>query len=56
MGRRDYTAALALMSELPAPMQAEAAPVTAEIAVHADADKLIADLRAKALAAAETPQ
>jgi hypothetical protein len=37
-------------------MQAEAAPVAADIAVHADAEKLLSDLRGRALATPETPQ
>ena len=53
MGRRDYAAASALIGQLPAPMQQAAAPVADDIAVHADADKLVADLRSKALAPAE---
>ncbi len=56
MGRRDYEASLALLRQLPAPMQAEAAPIADDIAVHADADALVRDLRARALASAETPQ
>ena len=54
MGRRDYAAALALIAQLPAPMQAAAKPVTDDVNVHAEADKLVADLRARALSAAET--
>ena len=54
MDRRDYAAALALLAELPASMQAEAAPIAADITTHADADGLVADLRMRALASAET--
>jgi hypothetical protein len=54
MGRRDYAAAATLIASLPAPMQAAAAPVATEIATHADADALVADLRARALAPVET--
>jgi hypothetical protein len=53
MGRRDYATARALLGQLPAPMQAAAGPVAGEIAAHADADKLVTDLRARALNAAE---
>ena len=35
-------------------MQQAAAPVAADIAAHAAADQLVADLRARALGAAET--
>jgi hypothetical protein len=49
MERRDYRAALALLEQLPAPMRAAAAPVDAELRLHADADALVAALRARAL-------
>jgi hypothetical protein len=35
-------------------MQTAAAPVTAEIAAHAAADQLLADLRTRALAASDS--
>jgi hypothetical protein len=54
MSRRDYTSALSLMGLLPPPMQAAANSVSDDIAVHAQADTLVADLRARALSAAET--
>jgi hypothetical protein len=54
MNRHDYAAAGTLIVALPAPMQAAAAPVAADIAAHAAADQLLADLRAKALTAADT--
>jgi len=54
MARRDYSAALVLLDQLPQPMQDAAKPVTTDIALHAEADKLVADLRARALSAAET--
>ena len=54
MTRHDYTAASALLGQLPAPMQQAAAPVAPAIAAHAAADKLVTDLRARALSAAET--
>jgi len=54
MGRRDYSAAAALIGQLPGPMQAAAAPVAHDIGLHAEADALVADLRARALSTAET--
>jgi hypothetical protein len=54
VGRHDYAAAAALVAQLPAPMQTAAAPVTAEIAAHAAADQLLADLRTRALAASDS--
>lgn len=54
MSRRDYASALALIAQLPASMQAAAKPVGDDIAVHAEADKLVTDLRARALQSAET--
>jgi hypothetical protein len=54
MSRRDYAAALALLGQLPQPMQEAARPITADITLHAEADKLVADLRARALSAAES--
>lgn len=49
MERRDYAGALALIDALPQAMRDEAALVSADIRVHAEADKLVADLRARAL-------
>jgi hypothetical protein len=54
MGRRDYAAAHELMAQLPAPMQQAAGDVAADIAAHAEADTLVADVRARALGATET--
>lgn len=54
MTRHDYAAATALLGQLPAPMQQAATPVSADIAAHAAADQLVADLRSRALAATET--
>jgi hypothetical protein len=54
MTRHDYAAAATLLGQLPAPMQQAAAPVAAQIAAHAAADQLVADLRSRALSAAET--
>jgi hypothetical protein len=54
MGRRDYAAAAALIGKLPGPMQTAAAPVAHDIGLHAEADALLADLRARALSTAET--
>lgn len=54
MTRHDYTAASALLAQLPAPMQQAAAPIAPQIAAHAAADQLVADLRSRALSAAET--
>jgi len=53
MGRRDYAAAQTLLAALPAPMQQAAGRVAADIAAHADADRLVSDLRARALATAQ---
>lgn len=50
MERRDFAAALALIDALPPAMRDEAALVSADIRVHAEADKLVADLRERALA------
>ncbi|MBI4921701.1 MAG: hypothetical protein HY834_08125 [Devosia nanyangense] len=55
MGRRDYATAEALIGQLPAPMQAAAAPVASAIALHAAADQLVTDLRTRALAPAGAP-
>lgn len=52
MSRHDYATALSQIDQLPEKMRAAAAPIGAEIALHADADKLLADLRAEALAPA----
>jgi hypothetical protein len=49
MERRDYAGATTLAALLPAPMRDAAALITADIRVHAEADKLVADLRARAL-------
>ena len=49
MERRDYSGALALIDALPPAMRAEATLVSADIRTHAEADKLVADLRARAL-------
>ena len=54
MGRRDYATATDLIGKLPGPMQQAAAPVASDIAAHADADRLVADLRTRALTAAES--
>jgi hypothetical protein len=56
MGRRDYAAAAALLGQLPAPMQQAAAPVEAGITAHADADRLVNDLRTRALGTAQASQ
>jgi len=53
MTRHDYAAASALLAQLPAPMQQAAGPVAPAIIAHADADRLVTDLRARALSAAE---
>jgi hypothetical protein len=50
MERRDYASALALLDALPQAMRDEAVLIAADIRVHAEAAKLIADLRARALA------
>lgn len=55
MARRDFTAARDLLASLPAPMQAAAEPVAADIGAHADAQGFIAGLRARALDSAEAP-
>ena len=49
MERRDYAAALTLIEALPQAMRDEATLVTADIRAHAEAAKLVADLRARAL-------
>jgi hypothetical protein len=49
MERRDYAAALSLIDALPQAMRDEATLVAADIRTHAEADKLVADLRARAL-------
>jgi hypothetical protein len=54
MERRDYTAALALLESLPQTMQDKAILVASDIRTHAAASKLVADLRARALATATT--
>ncbi len=56
MGRRDYAAAAALLGQLPAPMQQAAAPIAADITAHADADRLVSDLRTRALGTAQANQ
>jgi hypothetical protein len=50
MERRDYAAALSLIDALPQAMANEATLVAADIRSHAEAAKLVADLRARALA------
>ncbi len=50
MERRDYATALSLIDALPQAMRDKAALVSADIRVHAEAAKLVADLRARALA------
>ena len=52
--RHDYIGATQLLGQLPAPMQQAAAPVAPDIAAHAAADQLVADLRTRALGAAES--
>lgn len=49
MERRDYTRALALIDALPEAMRNEATLVAADIRTHAEADRLVDDLRARAL-------
>lgn len=53
IGRGDYARASALLSALPAPMQAPATDLAQEVALHAEADQLVAGLRASALKANE---
>jgi hypothetical protein len=53
VSRHDYAAANILVGQLPPAMQAAAGPVAADIAAHAAADQLLADLRARALGAAD---
>ncbi|HWA20171.1 MAG TPA: hypothetical protein VG757_14370 [Devosia sp.] len=52
MDRHDYQAAATLLAALPAEMRNAAGTLGADIAAHADADALLAELRARALAAA----
>jgi hypothetical protein len=54
MTRRDYATATDLIATLPAPMQQAASSVAPDIAAHAAADQLVADLRSRALSATET--
>jgi hypothetical protein len=49
MERRDYAGALGLIEALPPAMRDEAALISADIRTHAEADTLVADLRARAL-------
>lgn len=49
MERRDYATALSLIEALPQAMRDEATGVSADIRALAEADKLLADLRARAL-------
>lgn len=49
MERRDYATARALVDALPQAMRDEATLVAADIRAHAEAAKLVADLRARAL-------
>lgn len=53
MERRDYQAATGLMAALPIEMRNAAGAVSEDIAVHADADSLLAQLRGRALAGVE---
>jgi len=53
VGRHDYATASTLVGQLPSAMQAAAVPVAADIAAHAAADQLLADLRNRALGAAD---
>ena len=58
MERRDYATALSLIDALPTAMRNEAALVASDIRPHAEAARLVADLRARALTtttAAGTP-
>ncbi len=55
MARRDFTAAAALLAQLPGPMQDAAAGVAGDIRAHAAAGALVTDLRARALATTEAP-
>lgn len=50
MQRRDFTAAAALLEQLPEPMRVAAGPLAAEIEAHAEAEAFVAALRAQALA------
>lgn len=50
MERRDYATALTLIDVLPPAMRDEATLVATDIRAHAEAAKLVADLRARALA------
>jgi hypothetical protein len=52
MDRHDYQAAASLLASLPAEMRAAAGTLGADIAAHADADALVAELRTRALAVA----
>ncbi|MEP7239295.1 MAG: hypothetical protein ABI697_00270 [Devosia sp.] len=52
--RRDFTAAAALLGQLPPPMQDAAGTVARDITAHAEAAAFVADLRTRALASAET--
>lgn len=54
MQRRDFSAAAALMGQLPAPMRDAAGDLAGEIATHAEAETFIAGLRARALATLDT--
>jgi len=49
MERRDYAGALSLIEALPQAMRDEATLIAADIRAHAEADRLVADLRARAL-------
>jgi hypothetical protein len=55
MIRRDYAAATALFEQLPAAMQAAAAPVASDIRLHAEAYGLVEDLRSRALTSTANP-
>lgn len=50
MSRRNFGAATALMEQLPEPMRQAAGTLPAELAAHAAADSLVAELRTRALA------
>ncbi|MND06484.1 hypothetical protein D3C83_278890 [compost metagenome] len=52
MERRDYSTAVSLLEALPQSMQDKATLVASDIRAHAAANKLVADLRARALTTA----
>ncbi|RYE11009.1 MAG: hypothetical protein EOP22_02260 [Hyphomicrobiales bacterium] len=55
MARRDYSTASTLLNQLPQKMRDAAALVAADIRVHAEADTLVAELRARALTETAAP-